>query len=42
MIYDPHDLYRFISRLGPPIEIYSDNGTNLKGVEMEIKTALEK
>ena len=35
-------LTRFFSRRRPPIEIYSDNGTNFKGAEAEIKTALEK
>ena len=35
-------LTRFFSRRGPPIEKYSDNGTNFKGAEAEIKTALEK
>ena len=33
---------RFVSRRGPPGEVYSDNGTNFKGAEAEIKTALEK
>ena len=33
---------RFVSRRGPPIEAYSDNRTNFKGAEAEIKTALEK
>lgn len=33
---------RFVSRRGPPTEVYSDNGTNFKGAEAEIKTALEK
>ena len=33
---------RFVSRRGPPIEVYRDNGTNFKGAEAEIKTALEK
>lgn len=32
---------RFVSRRGPPIEVYSDNGTNFKGAEVEIKTASE-
>ena len=35
-------LTRFVSRRGPPIEIYSDNGTNFKEAEADIKTALEK
>lgn len=29
---------RFVSRRGPPIEVFSDNRTNLKGAESEIKT----
>ena len=33
---------RFVSRRGPPIEVFSDNGTNFKGAETEIKAALEK
>ena len=33
---------RFVSRRGPPIEVHSDNGTNFKGAEAEIKIALEK
>jgi len=33
---------RFVSRRGPPIEVFSDNGTNFRGAETEIKTALEK
>jgi len=33
---------RFVSRQGPPIEVFSDNGTNFRGAETEIKTALEK
>ena len=33
---------RFVSRRHPPTEVYIDNGTNLKGAEAEIKTALEK
>ena len=32
---------RFVSRRGSPIEVFSDNGTNFKGAESEIKTALE-
>ena len=32
---------RFVSRRGPPLEIYSDNGTNFKGAEADIKNALE-
>ena len=32
---------RFVSKRGPPIEAYSDNTTNFKGAEVEIKTALE-
>ena len=30
---------RFVSRRGPPIEVYSDNGTNFKGAEAKIKIA---
>ena len=33
---------RFITRRGLPIEVYNDNGTNFKGAEAEIKSALEK
>ena len=33
---------RFVSRRGPPIEVYSDNGTYFKGGEAEINIALEK
>ena len=33
---------RFVSRRGSPVEIFSDNGTNFRGAEVEIKTALEK
>ena len=33
---------RFVSKRGPPIEVYSDNRTNFKGTEVEIKTALER
>ena len=32
---------RFVSRRGSPIEVFSDNGTNFKGADSEIKTALE-
>ena len=32
---------RFVSRRGPPVEIFSDNGTNFKGAEAEIKIALD-
>ena len=32
---------RFVSRRGSPIEVFSDNGTNFRGAETEIKTALE-
>ena len=32
---------RFVSRRGPPTVVYSDNGTNFKGAEAEIKYALE-
>ena len=31
---------RFVSRRGPPREVYSDNGTNFKGAEADIKLAL--
>ena len=33
---------RFVSRQDSPIEVYSDNETNFKGAETEIKTTLEK
>ena len=32
---------RFVSRRGPPLEIFSDNGTNFKGAETDIKNALQ-
>ena len=32
---------RFISRRGAPTEVYSDNGTNFKGAECELKKALK-
>ena len=32
---------RFVSRRGAPIEVYSDNGSNFKGAESEVKKALE-
>ena len=31
---------RFVSRRGAPIEVFSDNGTNFRGAETEIKIAL--
>ena len=33
---------RFVSRRGPPTQVFSDNGTNFKGAEIDIKYALEK
>jgi hypothetical protein len=33
---------RFVSRRGPPTKVFSDNGTNFKGAETEIKEALTK
>ncbi|XP_068738151.1 uncharacterized protein, partial [Montipora capricornis] len=33
---------RFVSRRGAPIEVFSDNGTNFRGAETEIKIALRK
>ena len=33
---------RFVSRRGPPVEVFSDNGTNFKGAESDIKIALER
>ena len=33
---------RFVSCRGPPKEIYSDNGTNFRGVEVEVKEALSR
>ena len=33
---------RFVSRRGSPVEVFSDNGTNFRRAEVEIKTALEK
>ena len=32
---------RFLSRRGPPRELSSDNGTNFKGAEVEVKQALQ-
>ena len=32
---------RFVSRRGSLIEVFSDSGTNFRGAETEIKTALE-
>jgi transposase InsO family protein len=31
----------FINRRGPPIEVWSDNGTNLRGAEKELRLAIE-
>ena len=31
---------RLVSRRGPPLQVFSDNGTNFKGGEIEIKEAL--
>ena len=31
---------RFVSRRGPPRDLFSDNGTNFKGAEAEVKQAL--
>ena len=33
---------RFVSRRGPPKELFSDNGTNFRGAEVEVKQMLEK
>ena len=33
---------RFVSRRGAPIEVFSDNGTNFRGAETEIKVALSE
>ena len=33
---------RFVSRRGAPIEVFSDNGTNFRGAEPEIKVALRQ
>lgn len=32
---------RFVSRRGPPREIFSDNGSNFRGAEVEVKEALQ-
>ncbi|XP_077997089.1 uncharacterized protein LOC144450360 [Glandiceps talaboti] len=34
-------VWRFVSRRGPPRELFSDNGTNFRGAEFEVKQALE-
>ena len=33
---------RFVSRRGPPKELFSDNGTNFRGADVEIKQMLQK
>ena len=33
---------RFVSRRGPPKELFSDNGTNFRGAESEVKQMLQK
>ncbi|XP_070562373.1 uncharacterized protein [Ptychodera flava] len=33
-------VWRFVSRRGPPNTVYSDNGTNFRGAEVEVKEAL--
>lgn len=33
---------RFVSRHGPLVKVYSDNGTNFKGAEVAIEAALQK
>ena len=32
---------RFVSRRGPPKELFSDNGTNFRGAEAEVKQMLQ-
>ena len=32
---------RFVSRRDPPIVIYSDNGTNFRGAELDVVKALK-
>lgn len=34
--------FSFVSRRGAPVAVFSDNGTDFRGAEAEIKTALEK
>jgi transposase InsO family protein len=31
----------FINRRGPPVQMWSDNGTNLRGAEKELREAIE-
>jgi len=33
---------RFVSRRGPPLDVFSDNDTNFKGAEEDVKHALER
>ena len=34
-------ILRFVGRRGPPKVIYSDNGTNFRGVELDVVKALQ-
>ena len=37
-----HAVFRFVARRGPPLIIYSDNGTNFRGAELDILDAMKR